>query len=141
MVKSKFLRDSYTRGQASVKLQAKQLGPFEIVALVGPNAVRSKFPPSFTAHLVINVCYTKKYYEQPKELSDRNQLHHYLFNSLKDQKNMWRRSSISRCKLHHRRRSRGTQLLVQWKGQTSHESTWEPSRNLADADGKINEQL
>ena len=39
----------------SQKLAERQLGPFEIVKVVSPNAVKLKLPPSFKIHDVINV--------------------------------------------------------------------------------------
>jgi hypothetical protein len=61
--------DAYSRSQESAKLTVKRFGPFEIVALIGKNAVRLELPDHLRIHPVFHVIHTKPHYEQPLDIS------------------------------------------------------------------------
>lgn len=55
------------RNRPSKKLAARYLGPFEVLARVGPNAFKLKLPADMKCHNVINVEHLKRYVGENEE--------------------------------------------------------------------------
>lgn len=135
MVSSKVLLDPYTRSQVSVKLQAKRIGPFKIIGLIGPNALRLDLPPSFRAHPVINVSHTCPYVEQPPDIANPTESAPPLVMGEQGPEKFVERI------LQHRKQGRHWQFLVKWLREPNHEATWEPYKNFVDQNGTITAAL
>ena len=103
------------------KLSERQLGPFEIVKVVSPNAMKLKLPASYKIHDVINVSRLRLYKEpsagqrttppEPVEVEGQPE---YEVEEVLD-------SRLKKGKL---------EYLVKWSGYTDEYNTWEPVSNL-----------
>ena len=114
----------------SRKLAERQLGPFEIIKVVSPNAVKLKLPTSFKIHDVINVSRVRPY-KPPVEgqhvtLPEAVEVEgtpEYEVEQVLD-------SRLKRGKL---------EYLVKWSGYTDDYNTWEPESNLDNSKEAIND--
>ena len=103
------------------KLSERQLGPFEIIKIVSPNAMKLKLPASYKIHDVINVSRLRLYKEpsagqrvtppEPVEVEGQPE---YEVEEVLD-------SRLKKGKL---------EYLVKWSGYTDEYNTWEPVSNL-----------
>ena len=103
------------------KLSERQLGLFEIVKVVSPNAMKLKLPASYKIHDVINVSRLRLYKEpsagqrttppEPVEVKGQPE---YKVEEVLD-------SRLKKGKL---------EYLVKWSGYTDEYNTWEPVFNL-----------
>ena len=127
---------NYTRLRPSAKLKSKRMRPFEILELVGKNAIRLELPPSMRIHPVVNMWHTSPYYEQPAEISNTPMLEYPqpTSTSLGDE------YDVERI-LRHLKIGNSHQFLVQWKGYPTTEASWEPTRNFSYDDGTIHASL
>ena len=103
------------------KLSERQLGPFEIVKVVLPNAMKLKLPASYKIHNVINVSQLRLYKEpsagqrvtplEPVKVEGQPE---YEVKEVLD-------SRLKKGKL---------EYLIKWSGYTDEYNTWEPVSNL-----------
>ena len=107
-----------------------QLGPFEIIKVVSPNAVKLKLPTSFKIHDVINVSRVRPYkppvvgqHVTPPEAVEVEGTPEYEGEEVLD-------SQLKREKL---------EYLVKWSGYTDDHNTWEPKLNLRNSKESIND--
>ena len=114
----------------SHKLAERQLGPFEIIKVVSPNAVKLKLPTSFKIHDVINVSRVRLYKPPiegqqiiPPEAVEVEGTPEYEVEEVLD-------SRLKRGKL---------EYLVKWSGYTEDHNTWEPESNLENSKESIND--
>ena len=114
----------------SRKLTEQQLGPFEIVKVIPPNAVKLKLPTSFKIHDVINVSRVQPYKPPvegqrviPLEAVEIEGTPGYEVEQVLD-------SQLKRGKL---------EYLVKWSGYTDDHNTWEPESNLGNSKDAIND--
>lgn len=114
--------DNLKLTRPSRKLMEKRIGPYEIVELVGENAVKLKLPESLPIHPVVNVSRVRPYkapkiprqiVEPPPPMEIEGDLE-YKVEEILD-------SRIYRGKF---------QYLVKWKGYTAEHNTWEPVSNV-----------
>ena len=103
------------------KLSERQLGPFEIIKVVSPNAMKLKLPASYKIHNVINVSRLRLYKEptagqrvMPSEPVEVEGQPEYEVEEVLD-------SRLKKGKL---------EYLVKWSGYTDEYNTWEPASNL-----------
>ena len=108
----------------SRKLTERQLGPFEVVKIVSPNAIKLKLPVSFRIHDVINVSRVRPYKPPvagqssvPPEPIDVEGTPEYKVEEVLD-------SRLKCGKL---------EYLVKWSGYTDDYNTWEPEANCANS--------
>ena len=113
----------------SRKLTERQLGPFEIIKVVSPNAVKLKLPTSFKIHDVINVLRVRPYKppveEQrvtPPEAIEVEGTPEYEVEEVLN-------FQLKQGKL---------EYLVKWSGYTDDYNTWEPAFNLDNSKEAIN---
>ena len=107
--------------QPAQKLSERQLGPFEIVKVISPNAMKLKLPASYKIHDVINVSRLRLYKEptagqrvSPLESVEvKGQLEYEVEEVL--------HSRLKKGKL---------EYLIKWSGYTDEYNTWEPVSNL-----------
>ena len=114
---------------SSRKLAERQLGPFEIIKVVSPNAVKLKLPTSFKIHDVINVSQVQLYKPPvegqritPPEAVEVEGTPEYKVEEVLD-------SRLKQGKL---------EYLVKWSGYTDDHNTWEPESNLGNSKESIN---
>ena len=60
--------DAYSRSQASDKLAAKRCGPFQVLQVIGRNAVNLELPAHFRIHPVVHISHTTPYVSQPVDI-------------------------------------------------------------------------
>lgn len=113
----------------SKKLSEKRIGPYEIVEIVSPNAVKLKLPKSIRIHPVVNVSQVCPY--NPPQIPGQRPLPtppievegqiEYEVEQILD-------SCMNRGKL---------EYLVKWDGYTEEENTWEPISHLKNSQEAI----
>jgi hypothetical protein len=110
------------------KMKPKREGPFEITEVLGPVTYRLKLPATWRIHDVFhaallksykeNDIYGENYSEPPPELQDGEEV--YEVETI----------------LKHRKRGRGYQYFIKWRGYPISDASWEPE-NLFSDDGDI----
>ena len=125
-------KDVYAKSQESDKLSARRFGPFQIVELIGKNAVRVDLPDNLKIHDVIHVMHTVPYYEQPGDIVDSVPSIPEPIST--DEGNEYVVEKV----LKHKKRGRGYSFLALWKGYPTHEAEWLPAKNFIDKEGTIN---
>uniref|UniRef100_A0A8C5E6L5 Integrase catalytic domain-containing protein n=1 Tax=Gouania willdenowi TaxID=441366 RepID=A0A8C5E6L5_GOUWI len=118
-------RDLPIRSEAK-KLSPKFIGPYPIVKLVGPSAVRLRLPRSLRVHPTFHVSMVKPARVSPLVPSSRAPPPPRVV----DGEVVY---TIRRL-LAARRRGRGLQYLVDWEGYGPEERAWVPSRDIFDPD-------
>ncbi|KAM8945801.1 solute carrier family 2, facilitated glucose transporter member 10 [Pelodytes ibericus] len=104
------------------KLNLKYLGPFEIIALPGPNAVHLRLPPSWRLHPTFHVSLLKKWHLDTS-IGRRPSTSCPTYIDISDEFEV---DSI----LDSRVRLGRLEYLVEWKGYGPEERSWEPESNI-----------
>jgi len=106
------------------KLVERYVGPYEIEEVVLLNAVKLQLPSLMRIHLVVNVSqvvwYKKQVKEQRKEEGKPIEV---------EGVEEWEVEKI----LNKRKIRKGEKYLVQWKGFTAENDTWEKEKDLGNA--------
>ena len=110
----------------SCKLTERWLGPYTIIGLAGPNAVKLKLPRSLQIHPVVNVSQIKPYLG-PMEGQTPNRPE--LVHMTEDRDNEWKVNRIVDSCL----KNKKLEYLIHWKGYDDLDHTWEPKSNLRNA--------
>ena len=110
------------------KIGPRREGPFEIKEVLGPVTYRLKLPSTWKIHNVFHAVLLRQYKETdvyganfltpPPEILDGEEV--------------YKVESIMR----HRKRGRGIQYYVKWKGYPISEASWEPE-NIFSNDGNM----
>ena len=111
----------------SSKLSPRFIGPYRIVKMVSPTACMLELPATMKIHPVFHVSLLRKYNENPEEFSERRQVPPPPV-VIDDQ----REFEVERI-LDKRERRRRVEYLVKWKGYELYDATWEPLKNLTNA--------
>jgi len=114
----------------SGKFKEKRIGPYSIIQLCGPNAVKLKLPSHLRIHPVINISRVIPYKEplngqpmyKPPPVELENDLE-YEVDFVRDIRKFGRR----------------WMYLVHWKGYADDDDSWEPLSNLSNAKEAIDE--
>ena len=116
--------------RASRKLSERWLGPYSITKLVGTNAMELRLPCSMCIHPVVNVSRVKPYHErlpgQPVTAPGPS-------NVMEDCEEEYEVERI----VNSRYKGKHLEYLVQWKGWSDSDRTWEPISNLENAGGAV----
>jgi hypothetical protein len=116
-------------GRPSKKLDAKRVGPFEIIKKISPLVYQLRLPADWKIHPVFHVSLLR-----PAKLDDR--LHPEIIDdTLKPDPIIVGREEeyeVERI-VRHQGGKRRRMFLVKWKGYPEEENTWEPRRNLSHA--------
>ena len=123
--------DAYSKSQTSQKLSAKRFGPFEILELVGKNAVRLDLPDHLKIHPVIHVSHTMPVVDQPGDIAQPVRKPPAPVPTIDGDEHV-----VDRI-LSHRKRGKGYQFLTLMKNALHHDATWQPSRDFVDKDGTV----
>jgi hypothetical protein len=116
----------------SAKLRPKFVGPYTIVKVVNPNAVKLKLNPGDRFHPVVNVARLKPFVPTPYEFETRPQPPQRPPPQVSDDNGQeeWRVETIVGERYNRRRRRQ--EWCVKWLGYDDSECTWEPLENLFD---------
>jgi len=114
--------------QYNKKMKPKQEGPFIIAEVLGPVTYRLQLPSSWKIHNVFHATLLRPYKE--------NNIYGSNFPEppmeLKNEEEVYEVDSI----INHRKRGRGYQYYVKWKGYPISEASWEPEQAFSD-DGNM----
>jgi Chromo (CHRromatin Organisation MOdifier) domain len=99
------------------KIRPRREGPFEITEVLGPVTFRLNLPPTWRIHNVFHAVLLRQYKET--EIYGAN--FHMPPPELVEGEEVYEVESIMR----HRRRGRGWQYYVKWKGYPISEASWE----------------
>jgi len=115
------------------KLCSRFVGPFTVTAVVNANAYTLALPPQLQAlHPTFNIDKLKRYRDGRALFPSRPQQHHRpppVADADSNGDAEWEVERITAS----RRRGRGTEFLVAWKGYPPEENTWEPRSALRKA--------
>jgi hypothetical protein len=117
-----------TTDRPSDKLADRRLGPYEILEKVGAAAYKLKMPGA--QHPVFNEELLTPYKEPAPHRREKRPLPQIV-----EGEEEYEMEEI----LKSRKRGRGMQYLVKWKGYPHSENTWEPARHLTHAKKMLNE--
>lgn len=118
---------NFTSG--SKKLLDKYIGPYTIVALVGPVAYRIELPKKFRIHDVFHVSKLKRY-EQTEKFPDRQQDIRPVADSQVDGTDAFVVEKLVDKKVVGKGKNAKVHYLVKWFGYPDWESSWEPIDHL-----------
>ena len=117
---------------ASRKLTERWLGPYTIIDLAGPNAIKLKLPRSMQIHPVVNVSQIKPYLGpiEGQTLYWPRPVH-----VTKDRDNKWEVDHIVDSHL----KNKKLEYLIHWRGYDDSDCTWEPKSNLRNTKDAIHD--
>ena len=101
----------------------KREGPFEIEEVMGPVTYRLKLPQEWKVHNVFHATLLKPYVET--ETYGENYTRPP--SDLLEEQEVYEVETIVK----HRRRGKGYQYFIKWKGYPIEEATWEPETNIS----------
>ena len=106
------------------KIAPKQEGPFEIDEILGPVTYQLKLPTSWKIHNVFHAALLRPYIEN--KIYGNN--YPIPLPELLEGEEVYKVETI----LKHRRRGRGYQYYVKWKGYPINKATWESETAFSD---------
>ena len=106
------------------KIGPKREGPFEITKVIGPVTYRLKLPATWKIHPIFHATLLRPYKEMDV----------YGANFPRPPPDLVKGEEVYEVKriLKHRRRGRGYQYYVAWKGYPISEASWEPEHVFSD---------
>ena len=114
----------------SQKLTERWLGPYTIISLAGPNAVKLKLPRSLQIHSIVNISQVKPYLGP---MEGQNPYQPGSVHVTEDRDNEWEVDHIMDSCL----KNKKLKYLVHWRGYDDSDCTWEPKSNLRNAKDTI----
>ena len=118
--------------RASQKLTERWLGPYTIIGLAGPNAIKLKLPRSLQIHPVVNVSQVKPYLGP---MEGQTPYRPRLVHVTKDRDNEWEVDHIVDSCL----KNKKLEYLVHWRGYNDLDCMWEPKSNLGNVKDAIHD--
>ena len=122
--------------ERTMKFSAKFIGPFEVIEVKNANAYKLKLPDSFQMHAVVNVERLKKYVDGTDQFPSREVEHWRPSGEPVRDANGELEWEVERI-IAQRGNERNRSYLVKWKGYPLYESSWQPKRNLENAQRKV----
>jgi hypothetical protein len=113
------------------KLQARYLGPFEILEKISEVNYKLKLPETMRIHPVFHTSLLKKYKENPDEFKTRTQLPPPPVEV--DGEEEFEVEKILDKRERRQGRRSTTEYLIKWKGYPEYDATWEPATALQHA--------
>jgi hypothetical protein len=105
------------------KLGLSHDGPFKVLEMRGPNAVKLDFPKNSLAHPTVNIARIRKYFGKPPDA-----IAYRLPTSLGTE-NVYAVDKV----LNKRVKNGKTSYLIHWKNYPAEDDKWEPASNLTQA--------
>ena len=105
------------------KMAPKREGPFEIEEVMGPVTYRLKLPREWKVHNVFHATLLKPYVETETYGENYTRLPPDLL----EEQEVYEVETIVK----HRKRGKGYQYFIKWKGYPIEEATWEPETNIS----------
>ena len=115
----------------SRKLALKWEGPFLIQKVLGPVTYQLKLPSQWKIHNVFHTCLLSPYKENDVHRPNHTNLPPNLIDGAQEYE--------VETLLAHRQQGQQRQYLVKWKGYDASHNTWEPARNLVNAEESLKE--
>ena len=118
----------------SHKFQVKYIGPYEIIEQISPVAYKLKLPSTIRVHPVFHISLLKPFKTNPSTkypLRTPQPAPPVIVNDHEE-------FEVEKI-LDKRIRYRRTEYLVKWKGYPEYDSTWEPLKNLENAQEAISD--
>jgi hypothetical protein len=106
------------------KMKPKREGPFEITDVLGPVTYRLRLPASWRIHNVFHATLLKQYKENDIYGANYNQPPPELLEG----EEVYEIETI----LNHRKRGRGYQYYIKWRGYPISDASWEPEHVFSD---------
>jgi len=117
-------------GRRMEKLTETFVGPYKVKSIVSTNAIELELPSTVKIHLVVNVSRVQRYTSQVEgQKRERPQP------MVIEDKEKWEVEKI----MNKRQVRERDKYLVQWKGCTAEEDTWESRENLKNASDLVEE--
>jgi hypothetical protein len=124
--------------ERTMKFSAKFIGPFEILEVKNANAYKLKLPEKFQMHAVVNVDRLKKFVDGTDQFPSREVEEWRPSGEVVRDANGELEWEVERI-IAQRGSERNRSYLVKWVGYPLYESSWEPKRNLENAQRKVAE--
>ena len=105
-------------------MKPKREGPFTITDVLGPVTYRLKLPITWRIHNVFHATLLRPYRENETYGSNFPKPTPELLN----EEEVYEIETI----LNHRKRGRGHQYLIKWKGYPISDASWEPEQGFSD---------
>jgi hypothetical protein len=106
------------------KMKPKREGPFTIAKVLGPVTYRLKLPTTWRIHDVFHATLLRPYKENDVYGQNFKKPPPELLNG----EEVYEVETV----LKHRKRGRGTQYLIQWRGYPISDASWEPEQSFSD---------
>ena len=116
--------------RTSHKLTERWLGPYTIIGLAGPNAVKLKLPRSLQIHSIVNISQVKPYLGP---MEGQTPYRPGPVHMTEDRDNEWEVDHIVDSSL----KNKKLEYLVHWRGYDDLDHMWEPKSNLGNAKDAI----
>lgn len=116
----------HAQGDGKKKLSPRYHGPFEIIQLVGPVAVKLQLPATVHMHPVVHASKLKLHVESQR--FSRPVLHARPLPDNRSDGSYYKVEAIVGRRV---LKSGAVKYLVHWEGFAAHERTWEPASNLS----------
>ena len=114
----------------SQKLTERWLGPYTIIGLAGPNAIKLKLLRSLQIHPIVNVSWVKPYLSP---MEGQTPYWPGPVHITKDRDNEWEVDHIVDSCL----KNKKLEYLIHWRGYDDSDCTWESKANLGNAKDTI----
>jgi hypothetical protein len=122
----------------TMKFSAKFIGPFKVVERKNANAYKLELPDSFHIHPVVNVERLKRFVDGADQFPSREVEDWRPSGEAVRDANGELEWEVERV-IAQRGSERNRSYLIKWVGYPLYESSWQPKRNLENAQGKIDE--
>ena len=116
----------------SWKYTEKWLGPYIIIGLAGPNAIKLKLPESLHIHPIVNISRIKPYLGP---MEGQTPYQSRLVHVTEDRDNEWKVDHIVDSCL----KNKKLEYLIHWRGYDNLDHTWETKSNLRNAKDTIHD--
>jgi glycosylphosphatidylinositol phospholipase D len=121
------------------KLLPKYIGPYPIAQVVSNTAYKLTLPASLRIHPVFHISRLKPHADGSSAFPLRPQSHRPPPDIMPDGEEAWEVERIVAERTRVYGRARRVEYLVKWLGYPEHENSWEPARNLDNAQDKVRE--
>jgi len=120
----------------SVKFTAKYIGPFDVIAVINPNAYKLDLPEQFKMHPTVNISHLRRYVDGSAQFPDREVEDWRPAGEKVRDANGELEYEVQKI-MAHRGKGRHKQYFIRWKGYPIYEATWENEEALENAQEEL----